>query len=1154
MTITAAILATLAGLAANPATSQSRWPGVLDVLRRYPWQSLAVLVVLGVAVTVVQWWAANRTAVVAGDPPPPGPPAVPGWVIDRSEVEQVSAAVCSRQGLAVGITTGLHGAGGFGKTTLAEMVCAVRRVRRRFRGRVYVVTVGRDVRGRAAIAAKVAEATRFITGDTATFDDPARAGEHLGRLLDQRPRTLLVIDDVWEPEQLEPFLAGGSRCLRLVTTRIPAVLPAGSHLFHVDQMSSAQARQVLTWDLPRLPEAVTGSLLEATGRWPLLLRLTNRLIAAAVATGVVPATAAADTLRRLREHGPSAVDAPLAPLVLDDPRQRKKAVRATIEAATGLLPPGGDQRFAELGIFAEDEAVPLSAVARLWQATAGLSEAQCRELCRILGGLSLLTLHPQTAGGSITLHDVIRDYLRSELGSVRLTTLNAAWVDAVEANLPTAPALLPGGPQQVAAWWEAGDGYLLDHATDHLLAAGRTTHAENLACDLRWVETRLHHRGPTAPWRDLTRIPTAMATERARDLARTAHLLQPTDPAHALTAILHSRLQPLPGWRDQVAARQRQSNQPALVNGWVPPDLPDPALERILTDHTFRMNMVAISPDGSWLATGGDGGTVRIWDRATGTSTATLTGHTGPVLAVAISPDGSWLATSGGDDGTVRIWDRATGTSTATLTGHTGPVLAVAISPDGTWLATSGRDEKLRVWDRATGTSTATLTGHTGPVLAVAISPDGTWLATSGRDEKLRVWDRATGTTTAILTGWRVAISPDGTWLATGGDDGTVRIWDQATATVTATLTGHTDSVYAVAISPDGTWLAAGGSGKTVRIWDRATATVTATLTGHTDSVRTVAISPDGTWLATGSTDGTVRIWDRTTATVTGRTSPVLAVAISPDGSWLATSGRDRRLRIWDRATGTTTATLTGSVNAVAISPDGSWLATGGDGGTVRIWDQATATVTATLTGHTGPVLAVAISPDGTWLATGSTDATVRIWERPSGNLTATLTGHTDWVRAVAISPDGTWLATTSVGDAVRIWDRVTGTTTATLTDSAYAVAISPDGTSLATASGRLVRIWDRATGTTTTTLTGHTSPVLAVAFSPDGTWLATVSHDQAVQIWDMRTSSACTMLRTEAALVSCAWTYDGRALAIGGEKGVYFYEFRPVTPGRSPS
>src|SRR6266567_4410530 len=66
----------------------------------------------------------------------------------------------------VGITTGLYGAGGFGKTTLAKMACADRRVKQRFGKFVYpVVTLGRDVRSAAAIAAKVNDVIKLVAGE-----------------------------------------------------------------------------------------------------------------------------------------------------------------------------------------------------------------------------------------------------------------------------------------------------------------------------------------------------------------------------------------------------------------------------------------------------------------------------------------------------------------------------------------------------------------------------------------------------------------------------------------------------------------------------------------------------------------------------------------------------------------------------------------------------------------------------------------------------------------------------------------------------------------------------------------------------------------------------------------------------------------------------
>ena len=122
---------------------------------------------------------------------------VPGWVVDRpAEAGQVVTALMAGGGRPVGITTGLHGAGGFGKTTLARVVCADRRVRRRFRGGIFLVTVGRDVRGAAAVAAKVNDVIKAMAGEEATFTDPDLAGGRLGALLNAGPRRLLVVDDV----------------------------------------------------------------------------------------------------------------------------------------------------------------------------------------------------------------------------------------------------------------------------------------------------------------------------------------------------------------------------------------------------------------------------------------------------------------------------------------------------------------------------------------------------------------------------------------------------------------------------------------------------------------------------------------------------------------------------------------------------------------------------------------------------------------------------------------------------------------------------------------------------------------------------------------------------------------------------------------------
>jgi WD40 repeat protein len=1014
----------------------------------------------------------------------------------------------------VGITTGLLGAGGFGKTTVARQVCADERVRKRFTGGVYFVTIGREVRGPAAVALKVKDAVHFVTGQDVTYTDPDMAGDELGRLLDRHPdgRILLVLDDVWEPEQLDPFLRGAPKCVRLVTTRVPAVLPGNAIRVLVDQMTWDEARSVLCRELPPLPGPLTDQLVKATGRWPLLLRLANAVLSRQATAGADPAKVAASLLRRLREKGPAALDGhyPVPGPDPADSRQRSTLVRATMRAAIDLLPAREQRCLAGLGIFAADEPIPVAVAAELWQAAEGLEEWDARELCFNLNSRSLLDLAPGD-GGTMVLHDVIRDYLRHELGGERIAELNAILADAVAARLSPAARLAPSAPGPQAAWWalaeggNPGDSYLASHAIAHLMAAGRTGQAEAVAFDLRWVEARLRQQGPAAPWSDCNRIPTQAAASRARDLAQAAHLLARTGPGHALVTVLYSRLGPLTAWRDQVTARQAQFSRPALRDLWPPPDLPHPALVRVIPGHHTRVRDVVIAPDSTWLATTHENGMVRIWDKATGAQTAAFAGHGMGVRKVVIAPDSTWLATTDGK-GEARIWDPVTGGRTATLTGR---VTAVAIAPDSTWLAGTHENGTVCIWDKA-GAQIAALSSHDGTLRDLVIAADASWVATVGDDGTVRVWDPVTGTQTTLTTGAAAAaVALDGGWLATSEEDGTVRIWDIAAGVQTAALSSRDGRLRDLALASDGGWFAATGPRGELRIWDPVTGTETGA--ARTSQVTAVVIAPDGKWLAASHQDGTACIWDKADGTqtaLTGHNSQLRRMVIAPDSSWLATTDYDGTVRIWDKAADARAATRDRSVRQLAIAPDSTWAVSAYENGAVRIWDRAAGTET-TLTSRRPRDLLIA--PDSSWLATSHRDGAVRIWDRAAGTETGLL-DHGNWLRNIAIAPDSSWLAITHENPSpqkqgeIRIWNRAAGTETtltghnllrkiAIASDSSWIAAAHDDGT---------VRIWDPAAGTQTAALVSRDKRLHSLAIAPDGTWLATSHQDGTVCIWDI--------------------------------------------------
>ena len=306
-----------------------------------------------------------------------------------------------------------------------------------------------------------------------------------------------------------------------------------------------------------------------------------------------------------------------------------------------------------------------------------------------------------------------------------------------------------------------------------------------------------------------------------------------------------------------------------ISDGQVSSDnLPDGAIARL--NPGAPVYTVAFSPDGKFLASGGDDNAVILWDVADENEYEAFIQHNKAVTSVAFSPDGKLLA-SASLDGYVRLWYVSSEGRRISLR-HGGWVESVAFSPDGKTLVSGGEDQEGSVilWDVHQRRDIATFSGHGGLVESVAFSPDGRMLASAARDNTIKLWDIEGERIRRTLSGHSsvvhaVAFSPNGDMLASSSRDNTIKLWQVSSGENLATFKIQNNLyVYAesIAFSPDGRLLAAACVDYTVKLWDVVNYREVATLAGHYGGLTSVAFSPDGRTLASGSRDRTVLLWD----------------------------------------------------------------------------------------------------------------------------------------------------------------------------------------------------------------------------------------------------------------------------------------------------
>jgi len=587
--------------------------------------------------------------------------------------------------------------------------------------------------------------------------------------------------------------------------------------------------------------------------------------------------------------------------------------------------------------------------------------------------------------------------------------------------------------------------------------------------------------------------------------------------------------------------------------------------------HSDEVSCIAISLDGTRIASGSLDKKVKVWETSSGKELLTFAAHNGAVRGVSFSPDGKWVV-SAGDDKIVRLWDAETGEQSETFKGegHQDRVSSVVFGSTGL-IASGSWDGDVRVWNSENDEQICSPLGHDYPVTSVAFSADEKNLVSASTGARVTVWNlnEAPPEIEQTLVGYfdpvtkhtspffSVVFSPDGTRIAAAGFDKKVWIWDAEKGVTVHLLEGHRSSVNSLSFSPDGSLLVTASDDQTIKVWDPVGGEELFTHKGHGDEVLGVVFDQDGKKIVSASRDKTVKLWPAEKMegikTWTGHRSGVWSVDFSPDGRQIASGSSDKTVTVWDLK-GNPVFSREGHddfVTQVAFSRDGKLILSAGKDGKIIIWD-AMGSMIAEVPGHEGGVWGVAFSPDGKQVVSAGEDKRVRLWDAKTGEQLGELEGHADSVRCVAFSPDGKQVVSGGRDQLIKLWDAETGEELQTLeghTGLVWSVAFSPDGKRVASASAdKTVKVWDVDKAAEPRTLRGHMAQVLSVSFDRQGRRILSASLDGTVKLWDAGSGlELLTLAEDTMDVYDAAISPDGERIVVGDQAGnLMLWDGRP--------
>jgi len=594
-----------------------------------------------------------------------------------------------------------------------------------------------------------------------------------------------------------------------------------------------------------------------------------------------------------------------------------------------------------------------------------------------------------------------------------------------------------------------------------------------------------------------------------------------------------------------------------------------------------RVRRISFAPRANLLLVEKAGGACSVWDVSTGRLRAKIRQQPGHCPA-AFGPDGRLLAT-GGNGGVVRLWRLRAGDNgvlpVAAPLRFGSPVGRIAFSPDGRFLlAVSLAGAKIRVWHLESRKLLFESDKFVpGRKVYFSFSPQGGFLALGyGPELEVHFLDPTSPylvrrRTSFALSG--LAFSPDGSRLAYASLNGTIAVEEIGGENPSPYLLRHPEAALGVSFDSESRRILAWYADNAVRIWDLAGTMQPVLVIPSGVSVAGIGFFSGRGCLAAFDTEGSTILWNFKKKSLSslripferfGKGGPVVR---GPQGVSALLSRR--KISLWNALSGRilNEVTFQAPPKDCAFDKHGSTLAVLTADGEVHIAAPAEGKVIRTIT--CGPSVAkIALSRDGRLLGVISLSGRLAVWETDSGRLLHDARRYLDAhsrakrvflkLTSQGIPPqiefcwEGRRVLTTNGRKTAWLRESSTGRLIATLEHlgEISAVALSPDGRRIATCSADgTARVWDARTGRSSGPSMDNLGLITACAFSACGSYLATGEKRGVVRLWLIATGQEIAPLfKCSNTPTQLAFSSDGKRLGAFDVSGtLYVIELEPV-------